>query len=1040
MKILFILLTLTYLFLQSCIHQVKLPRQHLYNPHPHHCTPHAPNALLHQEHHHMPLQDMSEAASCDDIANLLKDFDRQQNEQTSLLLQQALKGTDKAISSAFAPLAARQESYQQKTEIRLQKLCEGIKSISDLLKLRTQSDTVNSPSNLSLPPRTPQPTEIMRPPDPSPNQDPTSPTGSVLSSTISQCSSVSRASLSSACRTLGFFPITMTDTQESSGSAGSLLKIYLQNILRISENQMGRLETKRVWFNKKKSMVYAEFYSMHMCQTIFKQMNNLQNNERVEKYIHPSLKPSYYVLRHKAYNLRHVHNYFTTRIDYTPDGLTLLCKHHETSPWTRCAESDTDLSEDGLSLSAILQTDGNDSIMTDTSAMSYALDENRTQNNDDLTFNYSLNTQNQARRLITGASRPPISVTYNNTQRVNDIMCTFYANVECSSGVYLTAIKPALEAVTEDWSINVGNCTVSCTKVSDRQDNTGRHLLSTQLKLLIPNRDQPDTATHKLTLHFYHTNDKIFIQSSTIMSPGTSAATWLVKNFIEPLAANHIENNQQSIDRVNNAILSSAESWSCWSCSCQIELTATQVKNQPLTCSKCSRMFHKKCTDRSRARGGNWNREPWVCTSCTASGIQSSDPSVTQPQARQDQNLITHAQPPVHAPPALTETPRPSLLQEDNSIVDINPPVYIPPNILNPSAIDFHPQVPPFTPSMDVDPAPEHSSQVPFYSVAQPTISTQPRRFPSNAIRQKSSNVAVLHPEYEFQKAAIDACRATIATQEADIKTLKESNALKNKKVMQLESQVGVATSYLASRDTSSVESIQNSDQISNLLQNLNLWLTKLSGISECLSNRTTPAVNVYASPCFQQHKNHMTDSATQTAADNVPLSKPVAPLPEDCNQSAEAPLDMSTHSEEILACTICQGIFQSSRELDEHMEDAHDCPLPPPPVDPPVETPESEVNSKICDYCSNVFLTEDLLQIHISDKHASDYIHCNSCMLRFQTKQKLEEHAQACHAALPPGTMIQSATCPLPTGSRHPSSLILPSPVQSTSSQSEKL
>ena len=60
--------------------------------------------------------------------------------------------------------------------------------------------------------------------------------------------------------------------------------------------------------------------------------------------------------------------------------------------------------------------------------------------------------------------------------------------------------------------------------------------------------------------------------------------------------------------------------------------------------------------------------------------------------------------------------------------------------------------------------------------------------------------------------------------------------------------------------------------------------------------------------------------------------------------------------------------------------------------------------------------------------------------MLRFQTKQKLEEHAQACHTALPPGTLTHSATCPLPTGSIHPSSSILPSPVQSISSQSEKL
>ena len=214
-----------------------------------------------------------------------------------------------------------------------------------------------------------------------------------------------------------------------------------------------------------------------------------------------------------------------------------------------------------------------------------------------------------------------------------------------------------------------------------------------------------------------------------------------------------------AFSRVNNAILSSvplssasSENWSCWFCSCLIEFIAKQVKSQSLTCRQCLRMFHKKCTDRSRARGGNWNREPWLCTTCTASGVQSSNQpvatnsSVTQPQVRRDQPLLTHVQPPANAALALTETLRPSLQQEDISIVDINPPIYIPPDILNPSAIYFHPKVPLFTPTMDAaDPAPELFPQVPINSAVQPTIST--RRFPSNAIRQRGSNVAVMHPE-----------------------------------------------------------------------------------------------------------------------------------------------------------------------------------------------------------------------------------------------------------------------------------------------------
>ena len=72
---------------------------------------------------------------------------------------------------------------------------------------------------------------------------------------------------------------------------------------------------KRIWFNEKKSMIYAEFFSIQMCYTIFKHMGNLKNVQRVEKYIHPALKPTYYELRDTAYHLRHEEGYFTTNKD-----------------------------------------------------------------------------------------------------------------------------------------------------------------------------------------------------------------------------------------------------------------------------------------------------------------------------------------------------------------------------------------------------------------------------------------------------------------------------------------------------------------------------------------------------------------------------------------------------------------------------------------------------------------------------------------------------------------------------------------------------
>jgi hypothetical protein len=320
-----------------------------------------------------------------------------------------------------------------------------------------------------------------------------------------------------------------------------------------------------------------------------------------------------------------------------------------------------------------------------------------------LSYKYSLNSENQARRLVT--LKPPISVTYNNFKTVDNVRHAFNVNVECNSGVYLTAIKPVLETVTTGWTADVDNWTVSCSKVSPRLVDKGKHLLCTQLALIISSKNQQDTSIYHLTLHFYHTKDKVQVQGSSILYPGISAATWLVKHFIEPLAASHVANNQQSIDQVNSAIIStiSSRTWSCDYCLSNIELTATQVKEQPLPCKKCNKMFHKKCTNRRAVRGGNWNKEPWYCPLCTAAE-HSPVPAVLP----DDDNVLSTVVLSTHI-----GAQRPSLLAEDNSIIDVNIAADEPVMALNPVASGSH------------HPAP-------------PSSLSQIRRFPNNSIRQEN--------------------------------------------------------------------------------------------------------------------------------------------------------------------------------------------------------------------------------------------------------------------------------------------------------------
>ena len=136
-----------------------------------------------------------------------------------------------------------------------------------------------------------------------------------------------------------------------------VLNNYLSNSLEISEQELSRIEVKCIWQDSKKSMIFAEFFSVHMCHIVYKHMSNLKETERIEKYIHPSLKPTYYNLTHQAYNLRHNLGYYSTRIDYTRDGLALLFKSIERSDWE---EADL-VNPDHSNTPAIPQLDGSSS-------------------------------------------------------------------------------------------------------------------------------------------------------------------------------------------------------------------------------------------------------------------------------------------------------------------------------------------------------------------------------------------------------------------------------------------------------------------------------------------------------------------------------------------------------------------------------------------------------------------------------------------------------------------------------------------------------
>ena len=162
---------------------------------------------------------------------------------------------------------------------------------------------------------------------------------------------------------------------------------------------------------------------------------------------------------------------------------------------------------------------------------------NNSETSSNMQLNYRLNPVNQARRLYENTSRPVFDIRYNNLQIINGIKCHTNVSIDCNSGAYLTAVKPALEAIVIGWQHEIHSTLITCEDYSDRKDMSGRKVF-TKLVLFLTERCSPAVKS-KAVVHFYHTSCTIQVQGSSILSCGKSSPVWFVNHFLEPLARAH---------------------------------------------------------------------------------------------------------------------------------------------------------------------------------------------------------------------------------------------------------------------------------------------------------------------------------------------------------------------------------------------------------------------------------------------------------------------------------------------------------------------
>ena len=504
------------------------------------------------------------------------------------------------------------------------------------------------------------------------------------------------------------------------------------------------------------------------------------------------------------------------------------------------------------------------------------------QGGDNDQLQYTLNQANQARRLLDNTERPELSIRYSSPQIIAGRQHPTNVSIDCNSGVYLTAVKPALEAISKGWEMQILGNSITCDEISPRKDMSGRKVC-TKIVLYLMEATLPSSKC-KVVLHFYHTSCTIQVQGSSLLKCGTCAPVWLTKHFLEPLAIAHTDQNRDAIDAMNTNIRQSAmAAITCKHCHGHINPAASHPKDQELSCSKCRSLFHKKCTDRKKSTA-NWKRTPWLCEDC----IMGSQPLLESAVPIHLDSHFTHHSP--DPPQQASHTPLARFLalnsQAQNSpqpagshCVEIPPRTQLQvsynertqqhldksptePNVLldNPGTAPDNPGTPPDNPSAPPDNPgaiqnQDQSHPSPQTGPNQSTTPLPPARqsaqvvFPTTAHRQRSSNITLQNPEHEFQQTALSACRSTIAQQETELKTLKDGIAIRNRRILQLESIVGEASETIAARDcpNDTTETRTN-----------NSIVTRIEKLENKLNNIqvTSPPNNIVINTCSSAHSD----------------------------------------------------------------------------------------------------------------------------------------------------------------------------------------
>ena len=196
------------------------------------------------------------------------------------------------------------------------------------------------------------------------------------------------------------------------------------------------------------------------------------------------------------------------------------------------------------------------------------------------------------------------------------------------------------------------------------------------------------------------------------------------------------------------------------------------------------------------------------------------------------------------------------------------------------------------------------------------------------------------HPEIEFVESQINTLKTVVAKREAELKKVQESDNLKAKRIMNLESQLNEA------RKTACFQNLNSDD----------LKITNLENKTICLEEQVTLLTSKFE--IFQSNmekpsntKNHSENPKKIYTCDTCDM--------DFCDKgSLKNHKDTDHQASKVYACDICDRYFCEKSALKDHTRNAHE---------------DKTKKAESCITCDIQFDDKESLKIHEENVHSMD-------------------------------------------------------------------